>query len=177
MAVGPARRKQARTGRRLLHALAALVCFHALAAPARAGVPPPEDNPVRTGLLLTGLVLLPTDIGIFIPSYSPDLVLGWSWQFPFTPNDRHRVFIGLDWIPTADEHHARARAGYRYAVDYLIAGLGAAYTRGDPTWSPELGFRLGENRRGTLHLLARAEIPIAVDGFRGVALLAGWGLL
>ncbi len=158
--------------------IAVMVGLAALsAAEARAGVPPPEPDSLGSKLMVVGIMVLPSDIGIFIPGYSPDLVLAWSWQLPFTENDRHRVLLGFDVIPTADDHRARARAGYRYAIGYVIAGLTAAYTAGDPTWSPELGFRIGRDRSGTLHLLARAEIPIAVDGFRGVALLAGWGLL
>jgi len=164
---------------RIRHLFAALLCLDLLSVGAAQAAPTmvAPMNPVAAGIFIAGLTLLPTDVGTLIRNDAPDFVLGWSWQFPFTANDRHRALIGVDWIPTASDHHVRARAGYCYAVGHLITGLAAAISGGDPTWSPEIGVRIGEPRHGTLHLLARAEVGFRVDSFQGVALLAGWGIL
>jgi len=127
-----------------------------------------------------GLLVLPSDIGLFIPAWGPDFVLAWSYQLAFTENRRHRIIAGIDWIPTSDTARARIRGGYRYSRQHFLVGLMAAEAATGATWSPEVGFRVG--RDGTegihpgVHLLARAEIPIAVDGFRGVAVLLGWDM-
>lgn len=175
MAVGRAGAESVPRARRLT---ALTVCIAVLStAPARAGVPPPEKpNTLNVALLTAGLLVLPSDIGLFIPAWGPDFLLGWSYQLAFTENRRHRIIGGIDWIPTSDTAHLRIRGGYRYTREYFIAGLMAAHAATGGTWSPEAGVRLGAEGRPGLHLLARAEIPIAVDGFRGVAVLAGWDM-
>jgi hypothetical protein len=170
--------------RRTKRLIATIVCLGAIAAnaPARAGVPPPEeDSPLKAALIVAGVILLPSDIGVFLPGWGPDFTLGWSYQLAFTPNRRHRLMVGLDLIPTSDSERWRMRGGYRYAYDHFLAGLTVAYARehdtsSDTTWSPEIGVRFGPQGLPFGHLLARAEIPIALDGFRGVALLLGWDL-
>jgi hypothetical protein len=177
--------------RRIRSLLAAAVCLALLtaaAAPARADepqptvhAPPPEMSPWLLGLIVAGVILLPSDIGLFVPGWGPDFALGWSYQYPFTPSRHHRLMVGLDLIPTSDSARWRMRGGYRFGYHYVIAGLTAAYARvhderSDPTWSPEIGLRLGPDRAADIHLLARAEIPVTFDGFRGVALLLGWDM-
>jgi len=170
--------------RRAARPIVIAACLVALAAsPARAGdAPPEEDHPVAIAVIGLALFLLPSDIGVFVPTAGLDFALGWSYQIAFTPNRRHRFMVGLDLIPTSDSEVYRMRGGYRYAYGRLIAGLTAAYTtdkdkHSDPTWSPELGVRLGRERFAFAHMLARAEIPMAFDGFRGVALLLGWDMI
>jgi hypothetical protein len=179
VALGHAAANPARRPRRLI---VVALCLAVLAASkVHAGVPPPEqDNPVKVGLILAAIILLPSDVGVFLPGWGPDLALGWSYQIPFTPNHRHRFMLGLDLIPTSDSDRWRMRGGYRYLYGSVFAGLTAAYARekderSDPTWSPELGVRVGDNG-AFAHLLARAEIPMSFDGFRGVALLLGWDM-
>ena len=160
--------------------IAVTLCLTALAAsgPARSDPPPlDEAHPVVAGLIMFGILVMPSDIGFFTSNQRPDVTLAWSWQIPVTESRRHRVLIGLDWIPTSKTDLARARLGYRYANKNLIAGLALAYARGDTTWSPEIGLRFGPERRADIHLLARAEIPVAFDGLRGAALLLGWDML
>jgi hypothetical protein len=160
--------------------IAIAVCLAALAAsgPARADAPPADEtHPVAATLIVFGILVMPSDIGFFVSNQGPDPALAWSWQIPVTESRRHRVLIGLDWIPTSKTEGARGRLGYRYANKNLIAGAALAYARGDTTWSPEIGLRFGPERRADVHLLARAEIPVAFDGFRGVALLLGWDML
>ena len=167
--------------------IAVIPCLAALAAsgPAHADPQPlDQTHPVVVAFVVVAIMALPSDIGLFVPhdlpggppSANPDAVLAWSWQIPFTESRRHRALIGLDWIPTSKAERARGRLGYRYANKNLIAGAAVAYAGGDTTWSPELGLRFGPERRADIHLLARAEIPVAVDGFRGVALLLGWDM-
>jgi hypothetical protein len=151
--------------------IAIAVCLAALAAsvPARADPPPPDEtHPVLLGLIAFGILVMPSDIGFFVSDQRPDPTLAWSWQIPVTESRRHRVLIGLDWIPTSKAETARGRLGYRYANKNLIAGLALAYAQGDTTWSPEIGLRFGPERR--------ADIAAAFDGFRGVALLLGWDM-
>jgi hypothetical protein len=165
--------------RRLIAIVLGLAAL-AASGPARADTPQApleETHPVVVVLIAFGILVMPSDIGFFTSSQGPDFTLAWSWQVPVTESRRHRVLIGLDWIPTSKAATARGRLGYRYANKNLIAGLALAYAQGDTTWSPELGLRFGPERRADVHLLARAEIPVAFDGFRGVALLLGWDML
>jgi hypothetical protein len=146
----------------------------AAAPPARA--PESTAAKVAAGVIVIGALVLPSEIGLFLSGPDGDFLLGWSWQAPITSNDRHRVLAGFDWIPYNDAR-GRVRLGYRYGRNHVIVGLAASYARSGPTWSPEVGFRFGTDGRPAGHLLARAEIPAAFDGFQGVSLLLGWDLL
>ena len=129
------------------------------------------------------LLLLPSEVGALIPSHEADFVLGWSWQIPVAPSFRHRIAGSLDWVPGYDGRHFRGRLGYRFGLRHFFTGLGPSFDRSGATWSPVFGVKFAHAEGAdeqidlSLHIVVRADISPAVDGFRAITMLFGWNAL
>jgi hypothetical protein len=158
-------------------------------APAAAKADGPFVLDGKLILALGAAVLLPSEVGVAIPTADAsrsNLVLGWSWQFPIgaafggdTPH--HRLVAALDLLPHADGADGRGRFGYRYGRRWAFAGVGIGVDGAGGSLSPELGVRFAhaDSRDRdidvSLHVLARAEIT-PESGVRGATILLGWNL-
>jgi len=85
-------------------------------------------------------ILLPSELGVFIPDHEPELMLAWSWQLALTPACHSRLAVEIEVLPT-DPAPVRGRVGYRYGTRYLLGGLGGTFSPAGFTWSPEAGLQ------------------------------------
>jgi hypothetical protein len=128
-------------------------------------------------------IVLPSEVGTFVPGSTPGFDLGWSWQIPFTPSLHHRVAGSLDWIPAFDDHRFRGRFGYRYGGRVLFGGAALGFDHAWTTWSPELGLKLlhssapSDDLDVSLHLLVRTDLSLGLGHLRAVTVLLGWNCL
>ena len=106
-----------------LGCLAMVAALSLAIAPARAEACASEEGEfVGIG---TALLLIPSEIGTLVTAGSLRFVLGWSGQYPFPNHERHRVILGMNWIP-GDPDKIEGRLGYRYAPGRMFGGLGVA---------------------------------------------------
>jgi hypothetical protein len=162
-----------------------------LLAPAAAKADPPSIATKENVALAVGAaLLLPSEVGVAIPTADPSaahVVLGWSWQFPFSEafgdrNLHHRVVGAVDLLPHSDGADWRARVGYRYARRHAFGGVGLGIDGAGGSLSPELGVKFAHADRDddvvdlSLHLLARAEIAPETGHVQGATVLLGWNV-
>lgn len=151
-------------------------------------------------LYVGGLSLVPNRIGgdfSLDPIATPRALVGWSFQFPLEPNERHRVVVGGGFalgIQKSGTREAVAtfdmRAGYRFVAlrssPSPYFGLGSTLENWPvlrPSISPEVGLRFGESSLAELRdydpgfvftLGIQGDVYFASDHDVRLALLVGW---
>ncbi len=147
---------------------------------------PPTPIPcVGSHDMIATAILLPSEVGVFIPDRDPEFMFAWSWQFPLSPGCHSRLTTEIEVLPTAPGP-VRGRVGYRYGTRYFLAGLGGTFSSAGYTWSPEAAVQFAHLHYEDLgakpndvsfHLLIRAELAPAFDHLSGVTLLLGWNMM